>query len=87
METMQAFAKKYSVSLSEAEVKTYYRAFDQETGQGKGGIAALHFLYQLMKEPEDYYRVLTEVAEDAVATGVRYIETFGTPLIPTCHTM
>lgn len=79
LETMLAFADKYGVDLPEQEAKCYYRAYQHEGSVVKGGIEALTFLYQLMREPEDYYRVLTEVAEDAHACGVRYIETFWNP--------
>ena len=77
-ETMLSLAEKYNEVLTVEEASAYYRGFAQE-GQGKGGIAALHYLYGLLREPEDYYRVLCEIAEDAVATGVRYIETFWNP--------
>ncbi len=79
LETMLSLAEKYDVELSELEAKCYYRAHQHETGKVKGGIEALTFLYQLMREPQDYYRVLTEVAQDAYACGVRYIETFWNP--------
>ena len=79
LETMLAFAKKYDHPLSELEAKSYYRAYKEETGSTKGGIAALTFLYELMQEAEDYERVLLEVAADANACGVRYIETFWNP--------
>ncbi len=77
--TMQALAAKYHQPLTEHEAKTYYRAYQSETGESRGGIAALTLLYSLMREPEDYHRVLIEVAEDAHATGIRYIETFWNP--------
>lgn len=77
--TMLDLAEKYSVDLSEFEAKCFYRAYQRETGKVKGGIEALTFLYQLMQEPEDYSRVLFEVAEDAHACGVRYLETFWNP--------
>ncbi|MGF1687952.1 adenosine deaminase [Photobacterium japonica] len=79
LETMLAFAHKYGVDLAEDEAKCYYRAHQEQGGIIKGGIEALTFLYQLMREPEDYARVLHEVAEDAHACGVRYIETFWNP--------
>lgn len=79
LETMLALAEKYQVPLSEFDAKCYYRAHQDQTGIAKGGIEALTFLYQLMREPEDYIQVLTEVAEDAHACGVRYIETFWNP--------
>ncbi|MGP5070294.1 adenosine deaminase family protein [Psychrobacter faecalis] len=79
LETMLALAAKYQVALSEFDAKCYYRAYQTQTGIAKGGIEALTFLYQLMREPEDYIQVLTEVAEDAHACGVRYIETFWNP--------
>ncbi|PSW19923.1 adenosine deaminase [Photobacterium sanctipauli] len=79
LETMLALANKYGVELSETDAKCYYRAHQHETGIVKGGIEALTFLYGLMREPEDYFRVLVEVAEDAHACGVRYIETFWNP--------
>ena len=79
LETMRFFANKYDYELTEQEAKCYYRAHQHETGIVKGGIEALTLLYDLMREPEDYYRVLVEVAEDAHACGVRYIETFWNP--------
>ncbi|UJF18872.1 adenosine deaminase [Vibrio sp. SS-MA-C1-2] len=79
METMLDFANKYGVQLSEDEAKCYYRAYQHETPTTKGGIEALTFLYQLMKEPEDYCRVLNEVAEDAAESHIKYIETFWNP--------
>ena len=77
--TMLTLANKYDYPLSLLEAKSYYRAYKTETGSTKGGIAALTFLYQLMREAEDYEQVLLEVAEDAHACGVRYIETFWNP--------
>lgn len=79
LETMLALASKYQVELSESDAKCYYRAHQHESGTTKGGIEALTFLYQLMREPDDYFQVLLEVAEDAHACGVRYIETFWNP--------
>lgn len=79
LETMIELANKYTVALTEQQAKCYYRAHQHETGIAKGGIEALTLLYQLMREPEDYSRVLVEVAEDAHACGVRYIETFWNP--------
>lgn len=79
LETMLALAKKYDVALTEQEAKSYYRRYQQETGVIKGGIAALNFLYPLLRQPEDYYRVTCEVAEDAAATGIRHLELFWNP--------
>ncbi|WP_198650105.1 amidohydrolase family protein [Zobellella maritima] len=79
LSTMQDLARQYGVPLPEAEAKSYYRAYQSGTGERRGGIAALHFLYTLLRRPEDYYRVAREVAEDAHATGIRYIETFWNP--------
>ena len=79
LETMLFLANKYGLELTEHEAKCYYRAHQHETGVVKGGIEALTFLYELMREPEDYFRVLIEVAEDAHVCGVRYIETFWNP--------
>ncbi|MEI6896634.1 MAG: adenosine deaminase [Psychromonas sp.] len=79
LETMLALAKKYNYPLSLLEAKSYYRAYQAETGSIKGGIEALTFLYELLQEAEDYEQVLFEVAEDAHACGVRYIETFWNP--------
>ncbi|WP_086981061.1 adenosine deaminase family protein [Vibrio aphrogenes] len=79
LETMVDLAEKYQHPLSLNEAKSYYRAYQHQTGSSKGGIAALSLLYQLMQQPEDYYRVLLEVAEDAQACGVKYIETFWNP--------
>lgn len=86
LDTMRALAAKYQHPLTGHEAKTYYRAYLAETGEARGGIAALTLLYSLMREPEDYRRVLTEVAEDAHAIGIRYIETFWNPsrgVVPT----
>lgn len=79
LNTMLFLANKYNNPLTEQEAKCYYRAHQHETGIVKGGIDALTFLYELMQEPEDYFQVLVEVAEDAHACGVRYIETFFNP--------
>jgi len=79
LRTMLDFARKYGVELPESEAKCFYRAHQHETGKVKGGIEALTLLYSLMREPADYFRVLVEVAEDAHACGVRYIETFWNP--------
>ena len=79
LDTMLYLAAKYQVDLPLQEAKSYYRAHQHESGIVKGGIEALTFLYQLMREPEDYFRVMVEVAEDAHACGVRYIETFWNP--------
>jgi adenosine deaminase len=79
LETMLFLADKYSFELTELEAKCYYRAYQHETGIVKGGIEALTFLYELMREPEDYFRVLIEVAQDAHACGVRYLEIFWNP--------
>lgn len=78
-ETMLDFAKKYHVPLSEEEAHSYYRAYQAPNMPRKGGILALKLLYQLMQRPEDYYRVVLEVAEDAARVGLRYIETFWNP--------
>jgi adenosine deaminase len=79
LETMLSLAQKYGVELTEKEAKCYYRAYQVKGGKIKGGIEALTFLYEIMRQPEDYFRVLLEVAEDAHACGVRYIETFWNP--------
>lgn len=79
LQTMMELAEKYNYPLSLTEAKTYYRAYQSESGASKGGIAALTFLYDLMQEAEDYYRVVLEVAEDAHECGVRYVETFWNP--------
>ncbi len=77
--TMLALARKYGVGLSEQEAKQYYRAHQHADEPQRGGIAALTLLYTLLREPDDYYRVAVEVAEDARACGVRYLETFWNP--------
>ncbi|WP_413110307.1 adenosine deaminase family protein [Thaumasiovibrio sp. DFM-14] len=77
--TMQALAGKYHVDLPIDEAQAYYRAYQQPGMKRKGGIEALTFLYQLMRETADYQRVLWEVAEDAAACNLRYIETFWNP--------
>lgn len=79
LNTMLALAHKYNVELAEMDAKCYYRAHQDEAGKMKGGIEALTLLYSLMREPEDYFQVLVEVAEDAHACGVKYIETFWNP--------
>lgn len=77
--TMLALAEKYGVPLTESEAKSYYRRYQHETSVVKGGIAALNFLYPLMRSAEDYYRVTYEVAQDAAATGIRHLELFWNP--------
>jgi adenosine deaminase len=77
--TMLDLAQKYGVPLTEAEAKSYYRRYQHETSVVKGGIAALNFLYPLLRSAEDYYRVTYEVAEDAAATGIRHLELFWNP--------
>lgn len=79
MSTMRDLANKYQVPLSEKEAKSYYRAFAHENEVIKGGIAALNFLYPLLRETEDYARVAYEVLEDAKNTGIRYVEFFWNP--------
>ncbi len=77
--TMLDLARKYAVPLTERDAKCYYRAHQAETGEARGGIAALECLYGLMREADDYARVLEEVAEDAHACAVRYLELFWNP--------
>ncbi|MFV0481960.1 MAG: adenosine deaminase [Campylobacteraceae bacterium] len=79
LNTMLDLAKKYQVSLSELEAKSYYRGYMNETGEVKGGIAALNFLYTLLRECEDYERVAYEILEDAKNSGVYYVEFFLNP--------
>ncbi len=79
LQTMLDLAVKYQVPLSLEDAQSYYRAFAAKNKAMKGGIAALQFLYSLMREPSDYQRVIWEVAEDAHQCGVRYIETFWNP--------
>lgn len=79
MNTMLDLAHKYGVDLSEKDAKSYYRAFAHENEVMKGGIAALNFLYPLLRETEDYERVAYEILEDAKNTGVRYVEFFWNP--------
>ncbi|GAA5097984.1 adenosine deaminase family protein [Wohlfahrtiimonas larvae] len=79
MSTMLDLAKKYGVPLTEKEAKSYYRAYAHENEVMKGGIAALHFLYPLLREAVDYQRVAHEVLEDAKNTGIRYVEFFWNP--------
>ncbi|QPR28278.1 adenosine deaminase [Edwardsiella hoshinae] len=79
LETMRDLARRAGVALSERDAKSFYRRYQAETGQAKGGIAALNFLYPLLRSPQDYYRVMLEVAEDAAATGVRHLELFWNP--------
>ena len=80
LETMLDFARKYSVELTGQEARSYYRAFRSESGVTRGGATAQTLLYLLMREPEDYLRVIQEIAEDAKANGVRYIEAFWNPI-------
>lgn len=79
LSTMQALANKYQVPLSEEDAKSYYRQYQIPGAKRKGGIEALTFLYQIMREPVDYQTVVMEVAEAAKASGLRYIETFWNP--------
>ena len=79
LQTMRDFAKKYNIELTEEDAKAYYRAYQQPGMKRKGGIEALTFLYQIMREATDYQRVILEVAEDAQRVGLRYIETFWNP--------
>lgn len=79
LHTMLDLAKKYAVALTEQEAKSYYRQYAQETGVVKGGIAALNFLYPLLRETVDYERIAREILDDAKATGVRYVEFFWNP--------
>ncbi|ELT7182575.1 adenosine deaminase, partial [Salmonella enterica] len=77
--TMLELAQKYNEPLSVSEAKSYYRRYQHETGVVKGGIAALNFLYPLLRNAEDYFRVTYEVAENAAATGIRHLELFWNP--------
>lgn len=79
LETMLELARAAGVPLDEEEAKTYYRAYAAPGRPMKGGIAALNFLYPLLRTPGDLYRVALEVAEDARHTGIRYLETFWNP--------
>lgn len=79
LNTMLELAKKYNVPLSQKDAKSYYRAFAHENEVMKGGIAALHFLYPLLRNTEDYERIAYEILEDAKNTGVRYVEFFWNP--------
>lgn len=79
LNTMLDLANKYQLSLTELEAKSYYRQYAAETGTVKGGIAALNFLYPLLREPEDYARIGYEILEDAKNTGIRYVEFFWNP--------
>lgn len=79
MNTMLDLAKKYGVPLTEKDAKSYYREFAHENEVMKGGIAALNFLYPLLKETSDYERVAYEILEDAKNSGVRYVEFFWNP--------
>ncbi len=80
MTTMLDFARKYSVELSEQEARSYYRAYSPESGMTRGGATAQTLLYLLMREPEDYLRLIQEIAEDARECNVRYIEAFWNPV-------
>ncbi|OED40311.1 hypothetical protein ACH42_16845 [Endozoicomonas sp. (ex Bugula neritina AB1)] len=80
LETMLDLARKYSVELTEQEARSYYREFRSESGVTRGGATAQTLLYLLMREPEDYLRVVQEIAEDAKANSVRYIEAFWNPV-------
>lgn len=85
LQTMRDLAAKYDVKLTEEDAKSYYREYQRPNMKRKGGIEALTFLYQLLRSPSDYQRILLEVAEDAQHVGLRYIETFWNPsdtLIP-----
>ena len=80
LETMLDLARKYSVELSEEEAKSYYRAYRSETGITRGGVSAQRLLYTLLQQPEDFTRIILEVAEDAKACGVLYIEALWNPV-------
>lgn len=79
LETMLAIAARHDETLTLEEAESYYRAHQRPDGPRRGGIAALERLYALMREPDDYYRVLMEVAEDAADSGVRYVELMWNP--------
>ena len=79
LSTMQALANKYQIPLSDEDAKAYYRQYQTPGAKRKGGIEALTFLYQIMREVVDYQTVVLEVAEAAKASGLRYIETFWNP--------
>ena len=80
LETMLDLACKYGVELSEAEAKSYYRAYCRETGITRGGLSAQTLLYnKLLQQPEDFTRIVLEVAEDARDCNVRYIECLWNP--------
>lgn len=79
MKTMLALAKKYKVPLTAKEAKSYYRAFAHENEEMKGGIAALKFIYPLLREKEDWELLAYEVLEDAKNSGLRYVEFFWNP--------
>lgn len=79
LNTMLDLAKKYQVPLTEMEAKSYYRQYAAETGTVKGGIAALNFLYPLLREAVDYERIGYEILEDAKNTGIHYVEFFWNP--------
>lgn len=79
LNTMLELARKYQVPLTEYEAKSYYRQFAKETGQVKGGIAALNFLYPLLQETADYQRIAYEILYDAKESGVYYVEFFWNP--------
>ena len=79
MQTMLDLAAKYEEPISEKDAKSYYRAFAHENEVMKGGIAALNYLYPLLRETADYERVAYEILEDAKNTGVRYVEFFWNP--------
>src|SRR5699024_1554181 len=63
LDTMLDLARKYQLPLTEQEAKSYYRQYAKETGQVKGGIAALNFLYPLLRECADYERIAYEILE------------------------
>ena len=80
LQTMLDLADKYGADLSEAEAKSYYREFSRETGVTRGGLSAQTLMYnQLLQQPEDFTRLVLEVAQDARDCNVRYIEVLWNP--------
>lgn len=79
VQTMCDIAHENGIALSLDEARSYYRSNRPGSGPVKGAIQALHFLYRILNKPRHYQRLLREIAEDAGAVGVRYLELFWNP--------
>lgn len=75
LQSMEAFAKKYHANISTDFAKSFYRNY-QSKENAQGGIAALKFLYSLLKNASDYEEVVGQVALAAREQNCVYIEAF-----------